>query len=260
LANLFKILAASVGGGLVLGAGIRLGEVIANRELALLDHDSPDRGRLDRDRQASRGKLADRGALENRPYGPERGFESETPAMIAARFDAQTAEMTAVRAHLRKESRQLEELGETSVRLRGELQGWLENNVTTRMTEVEARLKSEAERGQRQMLDAFVDSVETRVIKRISTLEEEVSGQSAATTELCACSLRTEQSMQKLLGGLDRMIKHPSAEEAPPIPPAPAAAKFAEPEPATPPPVDPTPLSPPSFAEPRRRSRWSIFG
>jgi hypothetical protein len=56
------------------------------------------------------------------------------------------------------------------------------------------------------MLDAFAESVQTRVTHRISRLEEEVAGQSAAMAELRDCSLRTEQSLQKLLGGLDRLL------------------------------------------------------
>ncbi len=107
------------------------------------------------------------------------------------------------------------------MRLRGELRGWLEESVGARMVEVESKLKAESERSQRQMLDAFVDGVQTRVMNRISRLEEEVSGQSAAMAELRECSLRTEQSMQKLLGGLDRLIiAQPSSPAGAPPPEA----------------------------------------
>ena len=93
-----------------------------------------------------------------------------------------------------------------SLRLRGELREWLEETVTARITDLELRLQAESERGRKQMLDAFAESVQTRVIQRISRLEEEVAGQSAAMSELRECSLRTEQSMQKLLGGLDKLV------------------------------------------------------
>jgi hypothetical protein len=166
-----------------------------------------------------------------------------------------------VRARIRNENRQVEDLGEMAVRLRGELQGWLESSVATRMAEVETRLKSESERSQRQMLDAFIDSVQTRVIRRISSLEDEVTGQSVAMNELRACSVRTEQSMQKVLGNLDRIIlRQPVTEAAAPVEPVTAVEPVvAPPEPAS---VEPKALvaEPPSFVEPRRRSRWNIFG
>jgi uncharacterized coiled-coil protein SlyX len=252
--NFIKILAASVGGGIMLGAGIRLGEAIATRESGL----PAGRKKSEGDR-----RLADRlGALENRLEDLEVGFDSTSAAVIAARFDTQDSELAAVRAQLKKEQSQVEDLGKTATRLRGELQDWLETSVSTRITEVETRLKTEAERSQQQMLDAFVESVQTRVIRRISGLEEEVSSQSAAMSELRACSLRTEQSMQKLLAELDRVVvRYPSAEPAGPPAQAPAPTEpfmiSTTPVVAGPPPGPP---APPSLGEPRRRSKWSIFG
>lgn len=245
MGNFLKILAASVGGGIVLGAGIRLGEALATREAA-----SP--GAPEDDRLA--GRI---GALESRLRGLEGGFESAKPAVIATRFEAHEAELAAVRAQLNKEKREVEDIAETATRLRGELQDWLETSVSTRIAEAETRLRTESERSQRQMLDAFVESVQTRVIQRISSLEGEVASQSAAMGELRECSLRTEQSMQKLLGGLDRIIvKYPTPQEASVTPSAAVADK---PE-AIPPDPPASPALPSLAAEPRKRSRWSIFG
>ena len=64
MAKLIKILAASVGGGLVLGAGIRLGEAFAS-QLPVAGMDS--------------GKLSDRlGQLENRLLT----LEAEIPVAV----------------------------------------------------------------------------------------------------------------------------------------------------------------------------------
>ncbi|HWF07545.1 MAG TPA: hypothetical protein VG297_03720 [Bryobacteraceae bacterium] len=246
MGNFLKILAASVGGGLVLGAGIRLGEALA----------APEPGRstpIEKPRRDT--PLASRiDALENRLQTLEGGLESAKPAAVALRFDTQEAELAAVRAHLKNEQQRVEGLGTTAERLRGELQGWLENSVATRMAEVETRLKSEAEHSQRQTLDAFVETVETRVIRRISSLEGEVAGQSAAMSELRECSLRTEQSIQKLLGGLGRiMVPQLPSEDIPLVPTTPPEEPASLETTAS----APEPLPP---AEPRRRSRWSIFG
>jgi hypothetical protein len=227
LAKLIKILAASVGGGLVLGAGIRLGEAIAAQ--------IPVSGEPGH-------KLAERlGELENRLLS----LEAESPAAAEG-----------------------SDPGNTPLGLRGELRGWLEENVGVRMAEVETRLRTESERSQKQMLDAFAESVQTRVMHRISRLEEEVAGQSAAMNELRECSLRTEQSVHKLLGGLDKLIVRspPAAQETVETveeaveavtPAAPPPSAGPEPPPVTAPPV----IAPPAFeAPPPRTSRWKIFG
>jgi uncharacterized coiled-coil protein SlyX len=233
LAKLIKILAASVGGGLVLGAGIRLGEAIAAQNPG---HST-----------APGDKLAERlGALENRLLNLETGdpqagesLAGDSSAAGHALSDSETGDAPA--------------LNEMSVRLRGELRGWLEESVAARMAEVEVRLKAESERSQKHLLDAFAESVQTRVIQRISSLEEEVAGQSAAMSELRACSLRTEASMQKLLGGLDRLIVNsprPVDEATGSDPGESCAAEPAAAQPAA---------GLISEQRPRPR-RWSIFG
>jgi hypothetical protein len=233
VAKLIKILAASVGGGIVLGAGIRLWEAMATWEPGL------------RPGQKFSVRL---GALEDRL----QSLEVETSQTAGTGLEYQAEKI--VRAG---------SVG-TAPDLRGELQEWLTENVAARMTEVEARLNAESERGQKQMLDAFVDSVQTRVIHRISQLEEEVAGQSAAMNELRECSLRTERSIQKLLGGLDKLIVKPppaqntEAEASTNQTPV-DAAKAGQQAKAGSPPISPAPSAeepPPS----RPRPRWHIFG
>lgn len=250
MAKLLKILAASVGGGLVLGAGIRLGEAIAAQHPAL---------RLD-----SGEHLAERlGDMEERLLS----LEAESPVGIVSRLERQAAEVSAVRTRLDTEGLQIEALSETSQRLRAELQDWLEESVNSRMTEVETRLKAESERGQKEVLDAFTENVQTRVIHRISRLEHQVTSQSAAMSELRECSLRTELSVQKLLGGLDKLISKetPAAEEAAaPLPAGegkPLSPAFeSEPAESDPPPLLGQLVEPPSFEVRRKPSRWKIFG
>lgn len=175
MSKFIKILAASIGGGIVLGAGIRLGEAIAAQTPA----SSPDAGR------GTAQKL-------------EEKFERKLNEKIEA---------------LEDRVRNLDV--ESPAELRGELRDWLDESINTRMAEVETRLRTESQRGQKQTLDAFAESVQTRVIQRISRLEEEVAGQSASMNELRDCTLRTERSMQKLLGGLERLVvkNPPGADE-----------------------------------------------
>lgn len=236
MARFLKILAASVGGGLVLGAGIRLGETIAAQNPTL--------------RLEGGERLAERlGEMEDRLLN----LEAENPAGVVSLLERQAAEVSAVRRQLDSEGMHIEALSETSQRLRAELQDWLGESVAARMAEVEMRLKAESERGQKQVLAAFTESVQTRVINRISRLEDEVTSQSAAMSELRECSLRTELSVQKLLGGLDKLISKdtPAAEDAGAAPTV---------EEAGPPAGASQAVEPPAFEVPRKSSRWKIFG
>lgn len=251
MAKLINILAASVGSGIMLGAGIRLGEALANRDAA------------PRREPEGAGKFALRlDGLE------ERLLHLESNG-AAGSLEKQTSELAAIRSQVAAGEGKIEDLRGVSRRLRGELQGWLEDTVTTRLADLESKLKAETAHTQQQMLDAFVEGVQTRVMHRIAKLEQEVAGQSAAMTELRECSLRTEQSVQKLLGGLDRLIVDrqtpPPADQAAETgarnsTPAPAVETpessgqpaAAEPEPVAEPPA-------PVLVAPRSR-RWSIFG
>lgn len=214
--KLISILAASIGGGIVLGAGIRLGEAIAAQSQA------PGANAGDKLVEKLEEKL---GALEDRLVT----LELESPA-----------------------------------ELRVELRDWVDESVTTRMAEVEKRIKAESDIGQKQVLDAFAESVQTRVIQRISKLEEEVATQSSAMNELRDCSLRTERSMQQLLGGIERLIvkNPPAAEEAVNATPERPASEAALAEPTF---VEPefveSPVAEPPAIQPRPvAGRWKIFG
>jgi uncharacterized coiled-coil protein SlyX len=191
VAKFINILAASVGGGILLGAGIRLGEAMVGREPAPT-RDSEGGGRLET-------RLS---ALEDRLVN----LETAGPGAGDARAERQTGAVAAIRSELAREDERVAALSQIGAQLRVELRGWLEQSVGSRMADVEAKLRSESEDARKQMLDAFAESVQTRVTQRIFRLEEEVAGQSAAMAELRDCSLRTEQSLQKLLGGLDRLL------------------------------------------------------
>lgn len=235
--KLIKILATSVGGGLLFGAGIRLGEAIGTWK-------SPSD-------EETAGKLADRlKVLEGRMRQMEGSASAADLPPFPERARSATADFS------------------DAAELQYELHNWMEKSVASKMSDIESRLRAESERGQQEMLDSFVENVQTRVIQRITRLEDEVASQSAAMNELRECSLRTERSVQKLLGGLDRLIvsqtsqSAPSEENSEPAvretgsqgdavtpTPGPAQGSTGSPEPA--------PTDPPIFSRPR--SGWRIF-
>jgi hypothetical protein len=257
--KLLNILAASVGGGIMLGAGIRLGEAIVGRD-----------GQVENKLVVRLGALEERlGSLE---AGKTDASSDTSPAWTNGKDigkpEKQAVDTAAIRGELAKDDRRVAALNEIAVQLRTEMRGWLEESVTARMAEAESKLRAEADRGREELLEVFTESVQTRVIQRISRLETEVAGQSAAMNELRDCSLRTEQSLQKLLGGLDRILV--------PRPNPPLADVFHDQQPqetgssvapetvsdkaveeALPEALPPSP--PPPEIEPKPR-RWSLFG
>jgi len=270
MAKLIGILAASLGGGLLLGAGIRLGERLAGDERG--EGTDAATGLLAERLGQLEGRLSTLEAIEVPPMESRIDLES-----LESRLEAQAGEVSAVRVRLDAGANQIETLGQTDDRLRTELRSWLDQRVDERLRGVETKLRAESDEAQREMLNAVIESVQTRVILRISKLEQEVAGQAEGMLELRECTVRTEQSMQKLLGGIDRLIAAQptrgmrSAESEPANGRRDSAAEPPEPRmpvafgpavnsdvPPNAPRTPPLAADLPSLSPPRRR--WSIFG
>ena len=150
MAKLIRILAASLGGGLVLGAGIRLGERLVSQSAG----DSGGEGA---------GKLSERlGQLEGRLSNLEAGGTGQSGTGIdlqgiESRINQQAAEVSAVRVRLDDGARHAETPGKTEERLRTELRAWMDQRVDERLRGVETKLRLESDEAQREMLNAVVE-------------------------------------------------------------------------------------------------------
>lgn len=182
MSKLINILAASVGGGLVLGASIRLvGEVLRAKAAATRDSHSP----------ASAEALPDW-----RPV-----FAKITDCM-----DRQQSEMDAIRDQMSHATRAVESVGAFANELRGELHRSLSRDLDTRIAAVEEQLRSTIEAANEQTVDTMVAALEKRVTPRIARLEEDIVGQASTLVELSECSIQTERSLQRLLRALERVV------------------------------------------------------
>ena len=202
---------ASNRAGLPHGAEQLLGRMDSlELRLARMDAGSPPAGRSSR-------PAAD-------PAAPDTIAEDDVAVEAAAtmdhaftslhnRLNAQQTEVAAIRAQLASANLGFAHLSQKDENLREELRGWVDENIRQRMTMVEEKLQRSIESAQKNTLDALVEGVQTRVVLRISKLEEEVAGQSAAMADLRECSLSTERSMQKLLEGIDRLVAGQSRSE-----------------------------------------------
>ncbi len=82
-----------------------------------------------------------------------------------------------------------------------------ERQLERQMEKIEARLRQDLGRRQEERLQTLSDGLQKRITERIDGIEAEIAGQRAAIGELRDCSLRTEQSLQKLLEGIDRLVE-----------------------------------------------------
>ena len=71
---------------------------------------------------------------------------------------------------------------------------------------VEARFAGRIVEMRQEVISTLLEGVERKVADRISRLEEEVAGQSAAMMELRECSLKTERSVHRLIEGIERLV------------------------------------------------------
>ena len=179
MGKLFNLVAVSVGSGMVLGTGFRaLNRKAAQRTSA----GKPAAERMD--------AVLDRVAAVELKLAQLSFAQPQTAPVFESRLEQQEAAVC---------SPTMEALG-------AELRIRVAEDIRLSLAEVEGKLEQRLAEAQQQTLDALVEGVQKRVVDRISRLEEEVAGQSAAMEDLRDCSVKTEQSLQRLIDGIDRLV------------------------------------------------------
>jgi hypothetical protein len=200
MAKFLHILAASVGGGLVLGAGIRLGEAICG---------SGENKNRRRGREVASGdeltQRLDRVEREARVERREPGVDAAL-AGVVERMDRQQREMETMRRQISDATRALDSAGMGRSDLRGELHRELTGELDRRMAAVEESLHRSLDTSNREAVESMVSTIETRLAPRIARLETEVSGQSHSVAELREFALQSERSILRLLTALEKTV------------------------------------------------------
>jgi hypothetical protein len=81
----------------------------------------------------------------------------------------------------------------------------IETSVSAKMAELELRLRGEFQEIHYRTVDAFADTIEQRVVGRIASLESNLIEQSHSIVALREKSLKTDESLQKLLVAVERL-------------------------------------------------------
>src|SRR5712692_3550277 len=215
--TVLKTLAITFGGGLALGAGFRLGQESRKSSKDQNFEIDPLLSRLKSvENRIIQIETTARTAQHSAPH-----VESVTPAPVAqslAAFETklatQVSEVDRLRNQVRSVDQRLNELD-------SHLPVIVQSTVDVRFHEVETRLQQEFEQAQSRSMEAFVSTLQDKVVDRISTLEVNLAEQSHAIGSLRDASLKTDENLQKMLLGIDRLVEQ-TRTPAPPPPLAPA--------------------------------------
>jgi len=218
--TVLKTLAITFGGGLALGAGFRLGqESHKSRKDSNLELD-PLLGRL----KSVENRIIQIETTARAAQSAALHAESPTPAPVVQTLAAFETKLAAQVSEVERLRNQVRTVDQRVNELDSHLPLIVQSTVDVRFHEVEARLQQEFELAQSRSMEAFVSTLQDKVVDRISTLEFNLAEQSHAIGSLRDTSLKTDENLQKMLVGIERLVDQtrtpaPSA----PAPPPPAA-------------------------------------
>jgi uncharacterized coiled-coil protein SlyX len=207
-----KTLAISFGGGLALGAGIRLTQGAAkSRHETEIDLD-PLLSRL-QNVESRIVEMESTPRAEPLPSGPlPSDVLGKTLVAFEARLAAQVNDVEQLRDDIRRVDQCLADLD-------SQLPVLVQSTVDVRFQQVEEKLQHDFEEVQSRSMTAFVETLQTKVVERINTLEVNLAEQSQAIGKLRDASTRSDENLQKMLVGIERLVEQSRA-----APPAPAPA------------------------------------
>jgi uncharacterized coiled-coil protein SlyX len=214
-----KTLAISFGGGLALGAGIRLTQGPAkSRREPEVDLD-PLLSRL-QNVESRIGEMESGVSGEAVSSGP---LPSEVLGKTLVAFEARLASQVNDVEHLRDDVRRV---NQCLADLDSQLPVLVQSTVDVRFQQAEKKLQHDFEEVQSRSMTAFVETLQTKVVERISTLEVNLAEQSQAIGKLRDASARSDENLQKMLVGIEQLVDQSRAS-----PPAPAPVTASPPVP-----------------------------
>ena len=83
----------------------------------------------------------------------------------------------------------------------------IEEAVTKRFEQMSGKLQQELEDTHIRTLETFVKTVQTKIVKRVSALEQDMTRQAEAMNQLRESSARTEDNLSRLISGVDKLAR-----------------------------------------------------
>ena len=104
-----------------------------------------------------------------------------------------------------RSAEQVEAFGQKVAQVEQQVPAHIEASVTARMTELEQRLRGEFEEIHHKTIDAFVETIESRVVGRITALENSLAEQSQSIVVLREKSVKTDDHLQRLVEAVEKL-------------------------------------------------------
>jgi len=194
-----------------IGAGLATGRSLTSRSrqpVRSVPKFSPILSRIeDIENRVTRFELAPR---------PRVGPSNEEIAALGTLVSSQSEDIAGLRdAMLRIEQRntqQAEAFGHKVALVEQQLPAHIEASVNAKMVELEQRLRGEFQEIHDKTVDAFVTTIESRVVSRITALETSLVEQSQSIVSLREKTFKTDDNLQRLLVAVERLCARAEAQ------------------------------------------------
>ncbi|MGI8989562.1 MAG: hypothetical protein ACR2I2_08260 [Bryobacteraceae bacterium] len=204
-----KSLGLLFGGGLALGAGIKIGhssskltgrQAGADRD-SLLELIHAIDNRVEKVEATRYG-----GDSDLREPGVAGALEASL-AFQSAHADDLNKLRSEIHAVGERSANELSDLGTRMEQLESRLSNVVIENVGARFSEVELRLRRDFEEGQRRSIESFGEALQTKIVQQISTLEHNLTEQSATVGQLREASVRADRNVQAMMLQIERLCE-----------------------------------------------------
>lgn len=235
-----KTLALSFGGGLALGAGIRLTQGPAKSRRGEPGVEGVNLDPLLARLKSVENRIVNMETVRVEPAAvkPVPSVIPEKLAVFESRLAGQLTDLERLRGQVRRVDERLIELDsqlpvivqstvdvrfqEAERKLQHDLGSQLpvivQSTVDVKFQEAERKLQRDFEEAQSRSMTAFVETLQTKVVERISTLETNLAEQSQAIGKLRDTSLRSDENLQKMLAGIERLVDQSRTPQPAPTP------------------------------------------
>jgi hypothetical protein len=123
---------------------------------------------------------------------------------------ARSAELAEIRVMLEAlDQRSTEMMGTVNQRiddLQNHLPRFIDVKVTSRIREVEDRLRTEFQDEQSRTLDAFLRTLDQKILPRIAVIEEAVGAQGAEIGQMRSRIEKTDQTLDRVLDRIEKVV------------------------------------------------------
>ena len=207
--SLIKGLALTLGGGLALGMGIKIGQGSApsgRRPEESIDF-TPVLDRIE--------------GVENRIVSVEsqqdalKALAESGPMLLPSVHDleeqvkSQGSMVEQLRAAIQqsviKHDSRIDDLGYALNNLESKIPELIDQSIHPKFEELHDRVQREMQETASQTLEVFADRIQARVVEKITSIEGDLTRQSEAINHLRDYSLKTDQSLERLLAGVESL-------------------------------------------------------